>query len=103
MAATAWSSQGRVAGSEAWSGGIHAWYREWPAVAPPCRAGGGCVPCLSMKGRRAALGLKVRTGRAVVVAMGGAVDVPAIFAKLRIDVAFTFDEGAVYHVAQGLS
>jgi hypothetical protein len=56
-----------------------------------------------MRQRRAALGLKVRTGRAVVVAVGGAVDAPEILVKTRIDVAFTFDEGAVYHVAQGLS
>jgi hypothetical protein len=42
----------------------------------------------------------VRTGRAVVVAVGGAADLPEILGKTRIDVAFTFDEGAVFHVAQ---
>jgi len=50
--------------------------------------------------RRAALGLKVRTGRAVVVAVAGSGDSPEIVAKTRIDVAFTFEEGAVFHVAQ---
>src|SRR6185369_13885561 len=53
--------------------------------------------------KRAALGLCVRTGRAVVVAVGRAPEapeVPEILAKGRIDVAFTFDEGAVFHVAQ---
>jgi hypothetical protein len=53
-----------------------------------------------MAERRAALGFKVRTGRAVVVALGGTVDAPEILAKTRIDVAFSFDEGAVFHVAQ---
>jgi len=51
---------------------------------------------------RAALGFKVRTGRAVVVAVGGPADAPQILAKARIDVASTFDEGAVFHVAQTL-
>jgi hypothetical protein len=50
--------------------------------------------------KRAALGLKVRTGRAVVVAVAGPVDSPEILGKTRIQVAFTFDEGAVFHVAQ---
>lgn len=52
------------------------------------------------KERLAALGLTVRTGRAVVVAVGGPVEAPEILAKTRIDVATTFDEGAVYHVGQ---
>jgi hypothetical protein len=52
--------------------------------------------------RHAALGFKVRTGRAVVVAVGGALEAPEVLAKTRIDVAFTFDEGAVFHVAQDL-
>jgi hypothetical protein len=52
--------------------------------------------------RRAALGFKVRTGRAVVVAIGGALDAPEVLAKTRIDVAFSFEEGAVFHVAQEL-
>jgi hypothetical protein len=50
--------------------------------------------------KRVALGLKVRTGRAVVVAVAGPVESPEILAKTRIQVAFTFDEGAVFHVAQ---
>jgi hypothetical protein len=50
--------------------------------------------------RRAALGLKVRTGRAVVVAVAGPIGSPEIVAKTRLDVAFTFEEGAVFHVAQ---
>lgn len=50
--------------------------------------------------RRAALGFKVRTGRATVVAVSGAIDAPEVLAKERIDLALTFDEGAVYHVAQ---
>jgi hypothetical protein len=36
----------------------------------------------------------------VVVAVAGEVESPEILAKARIDVAFTFDEGAVFHVAQ---
>lgn len=52
--------------------------------------------------RRAALGLKVRIGRAVIVAVGGPAEAPEILAKTRIDVATTFDEGAVFHVVQQL-
>jgi hypothetical protein len=52
--------------------------------------------------RRASLGFSVRTGRAVVVAIGGPLEAPEILAKARIDVATTFDEGAVFHVAQEL-
>ncbi|MGH7897181.1 MAG: hypothetical protein ACREQQ_04465, partial [Candidatus Binatia bacterium] len=52
--------------------------------------------------RFAALGLKVRTGRAAVVAVGGPIEAPEILAKARIDLAFSFDEGAVFHVAQKL-
>jgi len=51
---------------------------------------------------RAALGFRVHTGRAMVVALGGPAQAPEILAKGRIDVAFTFEEGAVYHVAQEL-
>lgn len=53
-----------------------------------------------MPAKRAALGLKVRTGKAVVVAVAGQVDSPEIIAKAHIQVAFTFDEGAVFHVAE---
>jgi hypothetical protein len=35
-----------------------------------------------------------------VVAVGGPLASPKILAKTRIDVAFTFDEGAVFHVGQ---
>jgi hypothetical protein len=35
-----------------------------------------------------------------VVAIGGAPEGPVVLAKTRIDVATTFDEGAVFHVAQ---
>jgi len=52
--------------------------------------------------RGVALGFTVRTGRAVVVAVGGPVEAPAILAKARIDVASTFDEGAVFHAGQEL-
>src|SRR3954447_23026958 len=53
--------------------------------------------------QRAALGFSVHTGKAVVVAVGGAREAPAVLAKGRIDVAFTFEEGAVFHAAQELS
>ena len=49
-----------------------------------------------------ALGLKVRTGRAIVVVLRGPADAPVVVVKHRIDVATTFAEGAVYHTAQGL-
>jgi hypothetical protein len=51
---------------------------------------------------RAALGLTVRTGRAIVVALAGARDEPQVLAKTRVDVATTFEEGAVFHTAQTL-
>lgn len=50
--------------------------------------------------RRAALGIRARTGRAIVVALGGAVEAPEILGKTRIDVAVTFEEGAVFHMGQ---
>jgi hypothetical protein len=49
---------------------------------------------------RAALGLKVRTGRAVVVVVCGPAEAPQVLAKAQIDVATTFEEGAVFHAAQ---
>jgi hypothetical protein len=52
--------------------------------------------------RRAALGLHVRIGRAAVIAVGGPVEAPEILVKARIDVASTFDEGAVFHAGQEL-
>jgi hypothetical protein len=48
----------------------------------------------------AALGFNVRTGWAAVVAVGGPPDAPEVLAKTRIDVATTFEEGAVYHMGQ---
>ena len=47
-----------------------------------------------------ALGLMVRTGRAAVVALGGQATAPHVVSKAQVDVAFTFDEGAVYHACQ---
>jgi hypothetical protein len=52
--------------------------------------------------QRAALGFTVHIGRAAVVAVGGPSDAPEILAKAHIQVAFTFDEGAVFHVGQEL-
>lgn len=51
---------------------------------------------------RAALGLKVRTGRAIAVVVGGPPESPAILLKALIQVASSFDEGAVFHVGQGM-
>jgi hypothetical protein len=51
---------------------------------------------------RAALGLTVRTGRAIVVAVAGARDAPQVLARTRVDVATTFEEGALFHTAQKL-
>lgn len=51
---------------------------------------------------RIALGLTVKTGRAIVVALRGPAASPEILVKTRIDVATTFDEGAVYHAGQQL-
>ncbi len=50
--------------------------------------------------RRAALGFKVHTGWAAVVAVGG--PAPEVLAKARLQVAWTFDEGAVFHAGQQL-
>ena len=47
-----------------------------------------------------ALGLRVRTGKAAVVAVRGPAIAPAVVAKAIIQVAFTFEEGAVFHAAQ---
>lgn len=52
---------------------------------------------------RVALGLKVRTGRAAVVAVAGPAKTPRIVGKTRVDVAVTFEEGAVFHACQELS
>jgi hypothetical protein len=37
-----------------------------------------------------------------VVAVGGPADAPEILGKAQIQVAFTFDEGAVFHAGEGL-
>jgi hypothetical protein len=55
-----------------------------------------------MARQRVVLGLVPRTGRAAVVVVGGSVEAPNVLAKGRIDVATTFDEGAVFHVSQDL-
>jgi hypothetical protein len=52
--------------------------------------------------RRAALGLSVRTGRAIVVVVGGSNDDPESLGKTLVQVAWTFEEGAVFHTAQTL-
>jgi hypothetical protein len=52
--------------------------------------------------RRVALGFVTHTGRAAVLALAGPPDAPEILAKARIDVATTFEEGAVFHVGQEL-
>jgi hypothetical protein len=54
-------------------------------------------------GWRGALGLKPRTGWAAVIVIGGPVDAPELRAKTRIDVATTFEQGAVFHQGQALS
>jgi hypothetical protein len=51
---------------------------------------------------RGALGFSVHTGWAAVVAVGATPDGAEVLAKTRIDVASTFDEGAVFHAAQEL-
>ena len=45
---------------------------------------------------KAALGFKVRTGKATVIAVGGKADAPAILVKALAQVAFTFEEGAMF-------
>ena len=49
-----------------------------------------------------ALGMKSHIGWAAVVALAGPAGSPTVVAKRRIDVATTFDEGAVYHKSQEL-
>jgi hypothetical protein len=49
-----------------------------------------------------AIGLKTHTGWAAAVALAGPPAAPEIVAKRRIDLALTFDEGAVYHKGQEL-
>lgn len=49
-----------------------------------------------------ALGFKVHIGWTAVVALGGSPEAPEVLAKDRVDVAFTFEEGAVFHAGQEL-
>ena len=45
----------------------------------------------------------MRTGRAIVVVVGGSKDEPEVLGKTLVQVAWTFEEGAVFHTAQTLS
>ncbi len=47
-----------------------------------------------------ALGLKVRTGKAAVVALRGPANAPVVVAKALVQVAFTFEEGAIFHAVE---
>src|SRR5262245_4212617 len=49
------------------------------------------------------LGFNVHTGWAAVVAVMKKRDALEVIAKERIDMAFTFEEGAVFHMAESLS
>jgi hypothetical protein len=51
----------------------------------------------------AALGFSPHIGWAAVVAISGARAAPAVVAKLRVDMATTFESGAVYHAGQKLT
>jgi hypothetical protein len=51
---------------------------------------------------RAALGFSPHTGRAEIVAVAGARDAPTVVAKRHLELAATFESGAVYHVGQRL-
>jgi hypothetical protein len=52
--------------------------------------------------RLVAIGMKPHIGWAAVVALSGPARDPEIVAKKRIQIAWTFDEGAVYHKGQEL-
>lgn len=49
---------------------------------------------------KAALGFKPRTGKSTVIAVSGKAEAPVILVKALAQVAFTFEEGAIFHVAQ---
>ncbi|HEU4385899.1 MAG TPA: hypothetical protein VFR85_20610 [Anaeromyxobacteraceae bacterium] len=51
---------------------------------------------------RATLGIRPHTGWAAVVALSGTEAAPRVVAKHRVEMAATFEVGAVYHVAQDL-
>ena len=52
--------------------------------------------------RRAALGFSPHTGWAAVVAISGPSGAPSVVAKRRVEMAATFDTGAVYHAGRAL-
>ncbi len=52
--------------------------------------------------RRAALGFSPHIGWAAVVAISGPHDAPTVVAKRRVEMATSFDTGAVYHAGQAL-
>ncbi len=52
--------------------------------------------------RRAALGFSPHIGWAAVVAISGPHDAPSVVAKHRVEMATTFETGAVYHAGQAL-
>lgn len=52
--------------------------------------------------RPSAIGMRPHTGWAAVVALAGPPSGPEVVARRRIDMATTFDEGAVYHVGREL-
>jgi hypothetical protein len=52
--------------------------------------------------RPVALGLKPHIGWAALVALAGPAGAPEVVAKRRVEMAATFDEGAVFHVGQKL-
>ena len=51
---------------------------------------------------RVALGFSVHIGKAAVVAVGGTAAAPEILGKAALQVATTFEEGAVFHMGQEL-
>lgn len=56
----------------------------------------------SRRARSVALGFSAHTGWAAVVGISGPPDAPAIVAKSRVELATTFETGAVFHAAQKL-
>jgi hypothetical protein len=53
--------------------------------------------------RPVAIGIRSHIGWAAVVSVAGPTASPDVVSKRRIDIAITFDEGAVYHNSQKLS
>ncbi len=54
------------------------------------------------QGRPVTIGMRPHTGWAAVVALSGPPGAPEVVAKRRLDLASTFDEGAVYHKGREL-